>query len=269
MAHLSTYYSNIRFVGGGYNPKSEHNCIDNRFASFYSIQLDMSNRIYYGINGAKPVILETPVIYLLHPDNSYQYGPTEPGDWGHGWLAFRGKRARDIFVNGFQQLAPKGYIYPARAKEFLILFKKVTSELNNPDQNHRTTLYLEEMLVHLIDGCQYEKREDPLLEKFHQLAAQIREFPFRNWSNSMCASKVFLSESHFRKRFKEIIGQSPHDYILYSRMKMVADTLITKRMSVKECAANYGYSDLAVFSRLFKNQIGLSPRQYIEAMLKI
>jgi AraC-like DNA-binding protein len=263
------YFNDLQFIGGGYYPQCVHPLVDSRFPEFYSIQFDREGLISFGINHRKPVILKCPVIYLLHPDNTYQYGFVgEKGQsWGHSWVGFKGKRGRDIFENGFMQLTETGYLPITRSIEFASEFDKMLTAAfsGTPSEHVRAVISLEELLAILIKSSQNSQAEQFQYRKIFELAEKIKlnpvEIDFRQE-----AKRAGLSLSHFRRLFKEAIGLPPHDFLLKTRMRKAAKMLESNHYTVKEVASECGYFDLAFFSKLFKKKIGLSPRQYLASL---
>lgn len=261
-----SYFDDLQFVGGGHDPDCRHPHVARRFDSFYSLQFDRTGTIEFAINQGETSVLPSPVIYLLHPDNHYSYGPARGTErWSHGWVAFRGPRGRAIFEQGFMPLAPQGYLRLDRDGEAAGLWDAMVAALPRPEAHHRAVLCLENLLGLLLDRRHRSPAAEGASAIFPRLAAEMQAYPFRRWNTAQTARSLHLSASHFRRRFREALGRPPHDYLLHCRMQKVAAALQQGGRSIKAVAAHYGYTDLAVFSRLFKKQIGVSPRQYREA----
>lgn len=69
-----------------------------------------------------------------------------------------------------------------------------------------------------------------------------------------------MSYDTFRKKFTRKVGMSPMAYQLQVRMDRAR--LLLNSLSVKETAAQLGYSDQYLFSRQFKKAMGVSPGRY-------
>jgi AraC-like DNA-binding protein len=77
------------------------------------------------------------------------------------------------------------------------------------------------------------------------------------------ARQSMLSSSHLFRNFKNVYGISPYQYFLQGKIKRAAHLLSTKKMSVSEAAFEFGFPDLASFSKAFKKVYSLSPIQYL------
>jgi AraC family transcriptional regulator len=73
------------------------------------------------------------------------------------------------------------------------------------------------------------------------------------------ASIAHYSPFHFQKIFKEVVGESPKQYIIRNRLENACHALIIHRhRSITSLASEYGFSSPAVFARAFKNYFGIS-----------
>ncbi len=104
--------------------------------------------------------------------------------------------------------------------------------------------------------------------RFHSVEASLaflRSNLHRPLALAEMASHAGLSESHFSRVFKAQTGHAPLDYFILLKMQHACALLGVTDMHVKEVAAAVGYTDPYYFSRLFKQVIGVSPREYRRA----
>lgn len=77
------------------------------------------------------------------------------------------------------------------------------------------------------------------------------------------ASVANFSKFHFTRIFQSIVGESPFQFIMRVRLEKAAMYIITqKQESITEIAYKFGFSDIAIFSRNFKQLFGVAPSQY-------
>lgn len=79
------------------------------------------------------------------------------------------------------------------------------------------------------------------------------------------ARQMNLSTSRFAHIFKKTIGIAPIQYRNIVRMNHAKHLLLTTRKSVTEISLELGYSDVAIFSKRFKEITNLSPSEYRES----
>ena len=76
------------------------------------------------------------------------------------------------------------------------------------------------------------------------------------------AGEVGLSPFHFLRLFSGVLGVTPHQYLLRSRLRHAARRLADGEDAVTEVALDVGFSDLSNFIRSFHRAAGVSPRRF-------
>jgi AraC family transcriptional regulator len=76
------------------------------------------------------------------------------------------------------------------------------------------------------------------------------------------AELVGLSPYYFARRFKQITGLSPHQYILAQRIEQAKHLLLTGA-SLAQITDQLGFADQSHLSRSFKRIAGLSPQAFL------
>ena len=66
----------------------------------------------------------------------------------------------------------------------------------------------------------------------------------------------------FIKKFKEVTGVTPIQYLLNIRLTTAKELLKSKKYNVSEVATAVGYENILYFSRIFTKHIGISPSKY-------
>ncbi|NOY74866.1 MAG: helix-turn-helix transcriptional regulator [Kiritimatiellaeota bacterium] len=263
------YFSDLKFINAGDLDGCVTGIVDKRYPHKYSLQFNQSGRVSYGVNHNRAVILEGPVVYLFLTENSYQYGAADGVGYHHSFVNFAGPRAERIIRDGFLRLAPEGFARVLDPDRFTAKFAELL------DLVQRTGSAVIPMGVVLLDELLLIMRESRMSNagsgafggRMNDLADRLRNDPFRNWNFRELAGKRFSSSySHFRRRFKEVLGQAPYDYLLRVRMEVAASKLRNAGISVKQLAFECGFDDPVVFSRMFKSRMGLSPKHYRESL---
>jgi AraC family transcriptional regulator len=71
-----------------------------------------------------------------------------------------------------------------------------------------------------------------------------------------------LSRFHFVRMFGAIVGQSPNQYLINTRMRTAADRLITTSTPIAQIAFDVGFNDISHFYLCFREAFGCTPRQW-------
>ncbi|HEX2533458.1 MAG TPA: AraC family transcriptional regulator [Chitinophagaceae bacterium] len=101
----------------------------------------------------------------------------------------------------------------------------------------------------------------PLDERIVTVIRTIRQNIHQNISAASLAAEVHLSEPRFLHLFKEQIGATLRQYVLWMRLAAGTQAFIEGRSS-KEAAYEAGFSDPAHFSRTFMQMFGAQPSSY-------
>jgi len=73
------------------------------------------------------------------------------------------------------------------------------------------------------------------------------------------ALEVGMSPSHFRARFRQETGSTPHEHLTRRRIEKAKQLLLQDRWSVTEVAFRLGYSSSQNFASAFNRQTGMAP----------
>ena len=79
------------------------------------------------------------------------------------------------------------------------------------------------------------------------------------------ASEAGLSAFHFLRVFSDVLGVTPHQYLIRSRLRRAARLLADGARSVSDVAFDVGFGDLSNFVRTFRRAAGVSPRRFRDA----
>lgn len=98
-----------------------------------------------------------------------------------------------------------------------------------------------------------------------QIGAAIQAMhgnPACRWTLSALARHACMSRSSFAHHFKDIVGQTPMEYLLHWRMMLAAERLTHSNDSIAAIAHAVGYESDSAFSAAFSRFTGCSPRLY-------
>ena len=70
-----------------------------------------------------------------------------------------------------------------------------------------------------------------------------------------------MSSTKLKKRFKEVYGMKLYEYYNNNRLKKAKALLENGEASVKEAALQIGFANLSNFSKAFKKEFGVLPKQ--------
>ena len=120
--------------------------------------------------------------------------------------------------------------------------------LDNRRQTHSA-----ELIPHHVS------HHDPLILKAEKwMRAQLRT----DITIADIARHVAVSSRTLVRRFKEHTGESPSAYLQRLRVEASKALLASTNYRIEQIPARVGYQDESAFRRLFKKNVGVSPREY-------
>jgi AraC-like DNA-binding protein len=81
-------------------------------------------------------------------------------------------------------------------------------------------------------------------------------------SLSDLAARVAMSPYHFLRTFRSVVGLTPHQFVLRTRLHEAAVSLRRSDDSISTIAFASGFNDLSTFNRRFRRFMGESPGAY-------
>lgn len=76
------------------------------------------------------------------------------------------------------------------------------------------------------------------------------------------AAQAGLSPFHFLRVFAAVLGVTPHQYLVRSRLRHAARRLAEETQPITEVALDVGFADLSNFIRSFRRAAGVSPCRF-------
>jgi len=76
------------------------------------------------------------------------------------------------------------------------------------------------------------------------------------------ASMACMSPYHFLRTFRAVTGVTPHQWLLRARLRDAAGRLAATSTPVTNVALDVGFDDLSNFTRSFRAEFGVAPREY-------
>lgn len=95
-----------------------------------------------------------------------------------------------------------------------------------------------------------------------RIARMIEREPDAPHELSALAAEAGLSRYHFLRKFAQLTGSTPHQYILRARLRRAATRLALENKPVVEVALDCGFGDVSNFNHAFRAEFGMSPRKY-------
>ncbi|HWO01634.1 MAG TPA: AraC family transcriptional regulator [Blastocatellia bacterium] len=153
--------------------------------------------------------------------------------------------------------------------------RAMAGELADGELGHSAMLesMVRQLVIHLLRTHLTVRKSDKIeLSRAGPVDRRLRralEFIHDNYSHGLSledvASAAYLSEYHFARLFKEIIGVTPHVYLANLRLERARKLLTETELAISEVASMVGYHSQSHFTKVFKSITGVTPRAYRES----
>jgi AraC-like DNA-binding protein len=87
----------------------------------------------------------------------------------------------------------------------------------------------------------------------------------RNIGLEAAADQAGISPFHFLRLFSAVLGVTPHQYLVRSRLRHAARLLADQDRAITDVAYDIGFNDLSNFVRTFRRAAGVSPLKFRKA----
>jgi AraC-like DNA-binding protein len=91
---------------------------------------------------------------------------------------------------------------------------------------------------------------------------EIDRHPAGDYILGRLAQRAGLSPYHFLRTFQRVVGVTPHQYVLRTRLRHAARRLLAEPERVLDIALDCGFGDVSNFNRAFRTEFGASPRAF-------
>lgn len=208
--------------------------------------------------------VEEGTCFFLFPGVWHRYRPDIRSGWEEYWVGFNGQYISHLMKSKFFD-ASKPCIEIGMNKDLLVLFQKMADAIKGSFVGY--TQQLAGITLQLL-GAVYTNAQSLHAEQ-HPIEKAISKAKFllqESLENPMdlpeIARQLPMGYSAFRKNFKVITGQSPHQYLLNLRIERARELLETTLLNVEQISEQTGFDCIQYFSTLFKKKVGTSPNAY-------
>jgi AraC family transcriptional regulator len=101
--------------------------------------------------------------------------------------------------------------------------------------------------------------------QFNQVVDYIQAHLDQELSLDDLAAISQLSPYHFSRSFKQKLGLSPCQYIIWQRVERAKQLLQTQQMSIAEVAIACGFTHQSHLNRHFKRLVGVTPSFFLKS----
>lgn len=201
--------------------------------------------------------------FLITPNEPHAYGAAQDNPWSILWIHAKGHLVEQ-FLKQLDISPSKPVCGLSHFPQLEHLHARIFRELAK--RHHLANLIsasgkLYDLFAYLLSERQGIEASPASLQ-LNQAIAYMEAHVHEPLTLKAIARAAGLSVSRFSYLFKEAEGVSPIAWFSQLKMQQAARYLLSSPLSVSETARKMGYDDPYYFSRIFKQTMGKSPREY-------
>jgi AraC-like DNA-binding protein len=204
--------------------------------------------------------------FLICPEYITYYEADKIDPWHYYWVGFNGTSALKILNQS--SLSYENPIFHYGGSVHLI--ENIKAMENIKKYSHKNELarmgylYLFLSCLAEVNPVKASNNYSPsLAEQYIKSAVSyIEKNCHRDINVNALSAYIGINRKYLYTLFKRILGQTPIEFILKTRMQKACNLLINDHLSVSEISNSIGYKDQFIFSKQFKSIIGESPTKY-------
>lgn len=196
---------------------------------------------------------------ILFPDEPHLYEPEVR--WKTRWIVWSGPESALLENLGF--IDRSNACVRNCAGIAVLAYERLTALMDKEDMASilkRKNIILE-MMHDLFLASRAEYSYGQTADRMKRVMEQMQDFENSALSVADFAASCGLSETHFRRLFKNHTGRSPKDFMISVRISK-AKEMLAGGYSIKDTAEHLGYGDIFYFMRQFKETTGQTPGNF-------
>ena len=236
--------------------KNDHRVVTRNDRSTYALTMKIAGRTTYVCCGER-FVSDVNNMLLVDKNARYQWHMDEKGKCV--MIEFEGNVGSEPF--GFIDFT----LTDTAAQEVSALFVSAANLWDMKKDNYM--LKCKSIFYRILDKATAHKKQSYLPSSYKHMLEPVVNYIHANYgdpeiTNDTLAAIAGTSTVYFRKIFTKTFNVSPIKYLRSVRIKKATELLIGDGSSVSEIAEATGYGSLYNFSKMFKLETGVSPREY-------
>lgn len=230
----------------------------------YILHYVLDGRGTYRI-GSRTYHLEREQGFLIEPNVMTFYQADAQQPWTYLWIGFQGTRADQLMREiGLSYRVPT-FSSGCGAELLQIVQQILQSDRADVEQRLFVQAQMYTFFSRIAHGVFIQNGGFQMDKQNYYVQAAV-EYIQTNYARSIkvhdIAEYVGVSRSYLTTLFQSILHTSPNAYLTNFRLSRAKEQLTLTNFSIGIVADMCGYQDSLVFSKAFKQHVGLTPSQY-------
>ena len=212
--------------------------------------------------GGREYRLSAGELFLVFPHTLVCYTADNDDPWEYCWVGFNGTEARRMLQEtGLSEQQP---VFRPEQGSLLEqhLMSIYRSSGNKPSNDADMVGYLYLFLAELMRQAHADYTATGVQDYLTQALRYIQYNYAADIQISEMAAHVGVSRSQLYRAFMEKMEMSPHAFLKRYRINEACALLRNTQLSISQVAGSVGFTDPLYFSRVFKEQKGVTPTEF-------
>lgn len=210
--------------------------------------------------------LERGQAFLISPGEVTYYQADREHPWKYGWIGFQGIQAEAFLQEASLSVeSPILHRFDPELVEKRIFQMHHAKKLESGRDLRRTSL-LYSLFSHMAEANHKPASARGKHNRQDLYVQKVIDFIETNYADkisiSQIADYVGLDRSYLCAVFKARMGASLQEHLIRFRINKACSLMNNPLLTIGDIARSVGYEDPLLFSKMFKKEKGLSPRQY-------
>lgn len=230
-----------------------------KFDSVYKVYCVSSGKGWLNTPYSSTVLEEGDVLFTFP---STQYSITSADDLKYYYISFLGLRANMLMDR--TGINKNNCFFPNKNREIL----KVWQKFFDMSDSANLDMISESTFLYTLSAIEQRAPEKENFEKSKHTAMCIKQFIDENIQNpglnlDLISQACAFNKNYISDVFKKNMGITVVKYINTVRVQAACELMKKNITCIKDIAFMCGFNDSLYFSKLFKKQVGLSPREFL------
>lgn len=251
----------------GYDRVTEHNYswhgLERQDGPLYLIQYTVSGYGAIEIAGKHHLVPPHHAFLVEIPGEHHYYLPPESEHWEFIFVLMRPYNLTMLWEDIIRKAGPVTRIPLDSSPIHAMVNLYREASMNRINDQYQASSLVYHVMMELVrySGLPSSQKED-----WPQAVRESIRYMNAHYDKPVgleqIADHVGLSKYHFNRLFTRITGRSPIQYLTQIRLEKAAELIRYSSLSFEEIAQKVGYASGSYFTKVFKQHIGCSPRDY-------
>lgn len=253
----------------GYYPRAENHFRErengaNEFVFIYCVE----GEGWLELNGKHRTVRPNQ-FFLLPEGKTHRYGASKEKPWSIYWMHFDGTMAKDLFIRHEKNRNASDTIpfKSERIRLFDQMYKIFQSNYVEPSLEYANILALSFVISFVYGDVDQSNDAHARNHLVDSIIEYLTDNLDKSFTSQDIADEFNFSTSYLFSIFKKRTGYAIIHFFNLKKTQKACEYLKYTNMSVKEISFSMGFQDPLYFSRLFKKNMGMSPRAYKKLQL--